>query len=138
MLCLQRRLITLRHSVTSFLDNPFGEHYASLIQQTGPHIYGWIFHSCSKISNSIFAATVIIIMSCRPHWYPWPSFATIPYRSLPPADLLDYIPFLHIAAVCMFELVVLLLLGHKWGSIGVHHLWTRLCSSCSVLRAWFV
>ena len=32
---------------------------------------------------------------------------------------------LHIAAVCTFELVVLLLLGHKWGSIGVHHLWAR-------------
>ena len=30
----------------------------SLLQQTGPRIYGWIFHSCSKISNSIFALTV--------------------------------------------------------------------------------
>ena len=29
---------------------------------------------------------------------------------------------LKIAAVCMFELVVLLLLGQMWGSIGVHHL----------------
>ena len=38
--------------------------------------------------------------------------------------------------VCMFELVVLLLLGHKWGSIGVHHLWACLCSSSSVLCAW--
>ena len=25
-----------------------------------------------------------------------------------------------------------------WGSIGVHHLWARPCSSSSVLRAWFV
>ena len=32
------------------------------------------------------------------------------------------IPYPHIAAVYMFELVVLLLLGHMWGSIGVHHL----------------
>ena len=54
-------------------------------------------------------------MSCRQHGYPCPSLATFPYRSLPPAGLLDYIPYLHIAAVCMFELVVLLLLGHKWG-----------------------
>ena len=61
-------------------------------------------------------------MSCRPHGYPRPSLATFPYLSSPPAGLLDYIPYLHIAAVCMFQLVVLLLLGHKWGSIGVHHL----------------
>ena len=26
------------------------------------------------------------------------------------------------SCVCMFDLVVLLLLGHMWGSIGVHHL----------------
>ena len=51
-------------------------------------------------------------MSCRPHGYPWPSLATFPYRSSPPAGLLNYIPYLRIAAVCRFELVVLLLLGH--------------------------
>ena len=33
-----------------------------------------------------------------------------------------YIPYPHIAAVYIFELVVLLLLGHMWGSIGLHHL----------------
>ena len=33
--------------------------------------------------------------------------------------LQGYIPYPHIAAVCMFELVVLLLPGHMWGSIGV-------------------
>ena len=60
---------------------------------------------------------IIIILSCRPHGYPSPSHLTFPYRSSPPAGLLDYIPYRHIAAVCMFELVVLLLLGHKWGSI---------------------
>ena len=32
--------------------------------------------------------------------------------------LQGYIPYPHIAAVCIFELVVLLLLGHMWGSIG--------------------
>ena len=42
------------------------------------------------------------------------------YRSSPPAGLQGYILHRHIAAVCMFELVVLLLLGHMWGSIGVH------------------
>ena len=58
---------------------------------------------------------IIIIMSCRQHGYPWPSLAISPNRSSPPAGLQSYIPYPHIAAVCMFELVVLLLLGHMWG-----------------------
>ena len=62
-------------------------------------------------------------MSCRLHGYPWPSLATSPYRSSPLAGLQGYISYPHIAAVCMFELVVLHLLGHMWGSKGVHHLW---------------
>ena len=41
-------------------------------------------------------------------------------------------PYPHRAAVCMFELVFLLLPGHVWGSIGVHHLWARPCFSSSV------
>ena len=60
-------------------------------------------------------------MSCRQHGHPRPSFATSPYHSLLVASLQGYIPYPHIAAVCMFELVVLLLLGHMRGSIGVHH-----------------
>ena len=71
-------------------------------------------------------------------WISWPCLVTFPYHSSPLACLLDYIPYLHIAAVCMFLLVVLLLLGHMWGSIGVHHLWAHPCSSSSVLHAWFV
>ena len=63
---------------------------------------------------------------------------TSPYRSSLLAGLQGYIPYPHVAAVCMFVLVVLLLPGHMRGSIGVHHLWARLCYSCSVLRAWFV
>ena len=42
------------------------------------------------------------------------------------------------AAVCMFEQVVLLLLQHMRGSIGVHHGWVRPCFCSSVLRVWFV
>ena len=45
-----------------------------------------------------------------------------------------YIPYPHIAVVCMFELVVLLLPGHMWGSIRVHHLWAHPCFSSSVLQ----
>ena len=68
---------------------------------------------------------IIIIMSCRQHGYPWPSHATSPYRLSPLAGLQGYIPYPHIATVCIFRLVVLLLLGHTWGSIGVHYLWAR-------------
>ena len=52
--------------------------------------------------------------------------------------LQGYIPYSHIAAVCMFELVVLLLPGHMWGSIRVQKLWARPCFSSSVLHIWFV
>ena len=45
----------------------------------------------------------------------------LPHHSSPPACLQVYILCLHIAAVCKFELVVLLLLGHMRGSIVVHH-----------------
>ena len=38
----------------------------------------------------------------------------------------------------MFVLVVLLLHGHVWGSIRVHHLWVCPCFSSSVLYVWFV
>ena len=64
-------------------------------------------------------------MSCRKPWYPWPSLATSPYRSPPLAGLQDYIPYPHTAGPCMFKLVVLILSGHMWGPIGVHHLWAR-------------
>ena len=81
---------------------------------------------------------IIIIMSCRQHGYPWPSLATSPYHSSLLVGLQGNIPSPHIAAVCMFELVVLLLLGHMRGSIGVHHWWVRPCFSSSVLRVSFV
>ena len=50
-----------------------------------------------------------------------------PYQSSPPAGLQGYILCLHIAAVCKFELVVLFLHGHMWGSLGVHHFTPALC-----------
>ena len=75
------------------------------------------FYPSAKRYSQCILSTIIIIMSCRQHGYPWPSFATSPYRSSPPAGLQGYIPYPHIAVVCMFELVVLLLLGHMWGSL---------------------
>ena len=75
---------------------------------------------------------IIIIMSCRQHGYPWPSLVTPPNHSSLLAGLQGYIPYPHIAAVCTFELVVLLLLGYMRGSIGVHHWWVRPCFSSSI------
>ena len=54
------------------------------------------------------------------------------------SDYYNIVPYPHLAAECMFELVVLLLPGHMWGSIGVHHLWACPCFSSSVLHIWFV
>ena len=75
-------------------------------------------------------------MSCWKHGYPWPFIATFPYRSSPQAGLLDNILYPHIVAECMFVLVVLLLIGHVWGSIRVHHLWVR--PTCLVRLTWIV
>ena len=94
-------------------------------------VFWWFLPSNTSI-------IIIIIMLCHLHGYPWPSLATSPYRSSPLAGLQGYIPYPHIAAECMFELVVMLLPGHMWGSIGVHHLWARPCFSSSVLHVWFV
>ena len=76
----------------------------------------------------IYIYLIIIIMSCHRHGHPWPFLATSPYCLSPLAGLQGYILYPHRAAVCMFELVVLLLLGHIWGSIGVQgnicrHIW---------------
>ena len=63
-----------------------------------------------------------IILSCHQHGYLWPTLSTPPYRSSLPAGPLGYTPYPHRVAVCRFELITLLLLGHVKGSIGVHHL----------------
>ena len=101
--------------------------------------------SCIQYPHKVFPARptlarpyIIIIMTCRQHWYPWISLATSPYHSSPLAGLQGYIPYPHIAAGCMFELVVLLLPGHMWGSIGVHHLWAPPCFSSTDLHVCFV
>ena len=92
------------------------------------------FFSCPRLCDRGF----IIILSCHQHRYPWSFLATSPYRSSLPAGPQGYTPNLHIAAVCRFELVALLLPGYVKGSIGVHHLWARPYFSSSVLHVWFV
>ena len=93
---------------------------------------------CIIFLNLVLSSANVIILSCRQHGYPWPSLTTPPNLSLLLAGPLGYIPYPHRTAECMFELVVLLLLDHMWGSIGVHHLWARPCFSSSVLHVWFV
>ena len=63
----------------------------------------------------------------------WHLWMTRPLRA---HVLQGYIPHPHIAAVCMFEQVILLLLDHMRGSIGVHRLWAHPCFSSSVLHVW--
>ena len=48
---------------------------------------------------------IIIIMSRHQHGYPWTSLATLPYRPSLPEGHQGYIPYLHRASVCRFELV---------------------------------
>ena len=86
---------------------------------------------------------IIIIMSCRRHGYPWPSLATSPYRSSPLVGLQGHIPYPHIAAECMFELVVLVLPGHMWGvhrctSLMSSSLLLQQCPACLVRLTWIV
>ena len=66
-----------------------------------------------------------------------------PYCSLPLAGLQGYNPYTHIAAECMFVLVVLLLPGHMRGSIGSTSLMSsslllQQCSACLVRLTWIV
>ena len=66
-------------------------------------------------------------MSCHQHKYPWSSLAAPPYRPSLSAGPQGYIWYLHRAAVCMFELVALPLLGYVKGSKRVHQ-----CPTCLV------
>ena len=108
-----------------------------VVMMLQPRNHAWI-QSHHLLKALLEAIIIIIIMSCHQHGYPWPSLATFTYRLSPPAGLLGYILCPHIAAVCKFGLVVLLLLGHMWGSIVVRHLRARLCFSSSVQRVWLV
>ena len=86
---------------------------------------------------------IIIIMSCQQHGYPWPSLATSPYSSSLLAGLQGYIPYPHRAAVCMFELAVLLLFGHMRGvhrstSLMSSSMLPQQCPACLARLTWIV
>ena len=63
---------------------------------------------------------------------PWPSLTTFPYRSSPLICLQGHILYLHIAAECMFELIVLFFTRPY---VGVHRS-TSLISSSLLLQQW--
>ena len=77
---------------------------------------------CNMVQIIITIIIIIIIMSRYQHGYLWPFLAIPLYRPLLLVGLQGYIPYRHKAAVCWFTLVVLPLLVHVKGSIGVHHL----------------
>ena len=91
----------------------------------------------------LYIYIIIIIMSCRLHRYPLSSLATYPYHSSPLAGLQGYIPYPHIAAVCMLELVIR---AFAWPYAGVHRstslmsssLLLQQCPACLVRLIWIV
>ena len=88
--------------------------------------------SLNLLLTTIMIIIIIIIMSWCRHRYHWSSLTTSPYRSSPLAGFQGHIPYPHIAAGCMSELVVLLLPYHMW---GVHRS-TSLMSSSLLLQQW--
>ena len=114
-------MIAFQQNIYSIHGHPYTKYCPQPI-----YIY-WLWTKTALFQTIQFSIStqlhiiIIIIMSCHKHGYLWPSLATSPNHSSLLAGLLGYIPHPHVAAVCMFELVVLLLLGHMWGSIGVHH-----------------
>ena len=122
---LARISLTLcRHFSLSFIASdrssglhPVSSHSCWMYVRAGRPAFAWpsagVHWSTSLMSSSLLLPQC---PACQDY------IDTFPNRSLPPAGLLDYIPYPHIAAVCIFELVVLLLLGNMRGSIAVHHL----------------
>ena len=91
-------------------------YFLSLISELCYHLNHNI--KITKFKSIIFKGSIIIIIMT--------------------AGLQGYISYHHIAAVWMFDLVVLLLIGHMQGSTGAHHLRSCLCFSSCVRHVWFV
>ena len=94
--------------------------------------------------NFLYIIIIIIIMSCRLHGYPWPSLATSPCRSSPPASLQGYIPYPHIAAGCIYVRAGRSAFARPY--FGVHRstslmsssLLLQQCPACLVRLTWIV
>ena len=102
------------------------------------YLFTYMLSDTSSINENSYWVSgyvIIIIMSSHQHGYPWTPPWTPPYRPSLPVGHQGCIPYLHRAAVCMFEMVALHFLGHVKGSTRVHHLWARPHSSSSVLHS---
>ena len=118
---------TLRGLPNRFVSMVFEHVIDSLTDFSGKlfKVISWTFvlGTCLKpLQRDII---IIIITLRHQHGYPCLSLTIPPYRPLLPAGLQDYIPYLHRAPVCRFELVILPLLVLVKGPTGVHHLWAR-------------
>ena len=116
------------------------KYYFWVCGMTRPGIEPW---SHGSLANILTIFIILTIMSCRQHGFPWPSLAISPYRSSPLVGLQGYNPYPYRAAVCMFELVVLLLLGHMWVihrsiSLMSSSLLLQPCPACLVRLTWIV
>ena len=138
LVCFNLSIIFSRLSTKWFLSFSISAKYSKIFpRSSGENV-------CRKLleikNNRIFIIIIIIniILSCHQRGYPWSSLTTAPYRSSLPAGPQGYTPYSQRAAVCRFELVALLLLGHVKGSIGVHPLLARRYFSRRVLHVWFV
>ena len=104
-----------------------------------------INRECSSLSLSLYIyiyIIIIIIMSCRQHGYPWPSLATSPNCSSLLAGLLGYIPYPHIAPVCIRAgrlAFARAYVGVHWStSLMSSSLLLQQCSACLVRLTWIV
>ena len=104
-----------------FLVNDANRYLVVRLRQLRSHYFIAITHrSIVWCGSTRYALISSSSSSCRAGSTDIPDPLSAYHSSLL-ASLQGYIPYPHIAAVCMFELVVLLLLGHMRWSIGVHH-----------------
>ena len=114
-----------------------------------PLINWYYVTSCVQLKSLIYIYwyiyiyIILIILSCCQHGYHWSSLATPPNRSSLLVGSQGYTPYPHRAAVCRFEMVVLLLFGHMTGvhrstSLMSSSLLLQQCPACLVRLALIV
>ena len=107
-----------------------------------------VFMSCRMQTSSsdpidnchiyIYIYIIIFILSRHERGSSCASPTTIIYRPSLPVSLQAKIVYLHRAVVCRFSMVVLPLLLHMKGSIGVCYLWVRPYFFRTFPHVWFV
>ena len=134
--------IFFNESFYTFIDEPDVHSHTSQDKQTKILLLN--FYTKRHQTIIAFIIIIIIIMSCRQHGYPWPSLATSPYRSSHLAGLQGYIPYPHIAAVCMYVRACRPAFARPY--VGVHwstslmssSLLLQQCPACMVRLTWIV